>query len=244
VVLGLIAAGVPTPAYANTSGTGIVIPLYTYPTSSTWTTIVQTKNSYPLVPVIAIINPGSGPGTSLDPNYVTGISSLQAAGIIVLGYDYTDYGSRSIASVEADATAYLNWYHVNGIFFDQMANVAGYETYYSTLNTFVKSLGMTVTMGNPGTSIPASYVGTLDIINIYETRGTPSLSTLSSHTFYPTHPKSDFSYIAYGVTRLSTSYELSSTTYVGWLYITDGRSPNPYDMLPSYFSAEVSILNR
>ena len=41
------------PALAATSSTGIVIPLYTYPTDGTWDQIIQAKNAHPSVPVIA-----------------------------------------------------------------------------------------------------------------------------------------------------------------------------------------------
>ena len=77
------------------SNTGIVVPLYTYPTDSSWSSLISVKDSYPSVPIIAIINPDNGPGSSKDSNYVSGIAKLQASGIVVLGYVYTNYGSRS-----------------------------------------------------------------------------------------------------------------------------------------------------
>jgi hypothetical protein len=86
-------------------------------------------------------------------------------------------------------------------------------------------------------------IGTLDGLNIYESRGTPSLSTLAANTFYPTYPKSSFSYIAFAVPKLRTSYEVSSASYVGWLYITNDADSNPYDSLPSYFTTEAAALN-
>jgi hypothetical protein len=189
-----------------------------------------------------VINPNSGPGSSKDPNYVQGIKNLQAAGVVVLGYVWTDYGRISLSNVEQQVSSYKNWYSVNGIFFDGMANVAGGENYYSTLNTYVKSLGMTYTMGNPGTTTLKSYIGTLDSIIIYEDGGTPSLSYLTSATFYPSYSKSNFGFVSYSVPSLDTSFEVSSTKYVQWLYITNAGLPNPYDTLPSYFMAEVGAL--
>jgi len=228
------------PAVAASPGTGVVVPLYTYPTDGTWSTTIQVHNAYPNVPMIVIADPtSSGAGTSIDQNYVTGIKNMQAAGITVIGYVDTIYAGRSLSSVENDATNWWNWYHPNGIFFDEFANFAGSESYYSTLNSFVKSLGMTYTMGNPGTTVPSSYYGILNSLMIYESAGYPSLTTLSSATSGSS--KSGFGYIAYGVS-LNTSFETSSTQYAGWVYITDAGGSNPYNTLPTYFSNEVAAL--
>src|SRR5207249_3956533 len=115
--------------------------------------------------------------------------------------------------------------------------------YYSTLNTYVKSLGMTYTMGNPGTTTLKSYVGTLDSIIIYESAGTPSLSYPASATFYPSYSKSNFGFLAYSVPSLDTSFETSTSTYVQWMYITNDGLSNPWDTLPSYFMNEVAALD-
>src|SRR5438309_4388766 len=127
---------IPRPTFVTTaSSTGIVIPLYAYPTDSTWTTAIQVHNAHPNVPMIVIVDPTtSGSGPSIDQNYVSGIHNLQAAGITVLGYVDTIYAGRAILSAENDATNWLNWYHPNGIFFDEFG---GSAAYYSTLNAFV-----------------------------------------------------------------------------------------------------------
>ena len=150
-----------------TSSTGVIIPLYTYPTDGSFDAVINAKNAHPSVPIIAVINPNDGPGSSSDSNFVTGIQHLQSAGITVLGYAATGYGSKSTSNIESQINSYKNWYHVNGILFDEMANTAGFETYYSNLSAYAKSLGMTITAGNPGTDTLSSYVGTVDILCIY-----------------------------------------------------------------------------
>src|SRR2546427_1165089 len=227
-------------SFAASTNSGIVIPLYTYPTDGSWAATLQAKNAHPNVPIIAGINPGNGPGRASDPNYVQGVKNFQAAGIIVLGYVATGYASHATSDLDAQISSYWNWYRANGIMFDEMANNAGNEGYYSTLNTYVKSVGMTMTMGNPGTSVPSSYIGTLDSLCIFEQGGLPTLSYLSS---YSGHPKSNFAYIGLSVSSLNTSYEVSSSNYVQWIYITDAGGGNPYDVLPSYFMNEVAALD-
>ena len=77
-------------ASAYTKSAGIVVPLYTYPTDNSWTSLVKIRQSFPSVPIVAIINPNNGPGSLLDSNYLSGIHQLQGAGIIVLGYVHTE----------------------------------------------------------------------------------------------------------------------------------------------------------
>ena len=229
------------PAFA-TSSTGVMIPLYTYP-GTTWTQVIAAKTANPSVPIVVTINPSSGPGSSSDSNFVSGIQQLQAAGVTVLGYVYTSYGSRSTSAVESDINAYINWYHVDGIMFDEMSNVDGSQTYYSTLTNYVHSHGMTLSVGNPGTSTLSSYVGTVDVLSISE-GSMPSASTLQANTFNGAYPKSDFEFVAYGVSSLpSQSTITTDSNYVAWIYITNDGGSNPYDTLPSYFATEVAMLN-
>src|SRR5438128_7230136 len=228
-------------SFAATSSSGVVIPLYTYPTDGSWAATLQAKSAHPNVPIIAVINPNNGAGRSDDSNNVHGVKDFQAAGIIVLGYVATGYASQLISSLESQVSSYKNWYSLNGIMFDEMSNVQGNENYYSTLNTYVKSLGMTMTMGNPGTSVPSSYIGILDSLCIFEQSGLPTLSYLSS---YSGHPTSNFAYIALSVSSLNTSYEVSSSNYVQWIYITDAGGGNPYNVLASYFMNEVAALDQ
>src|SRR5438093_9625434 len=227
-------------SFAATTNSGIVIPLYTYPTDGSWSASLQAKNAHPNVPIIAVINPSNGPGGASDLKFVQGVKNFQAAGIIVLGYVATGYASHGMSDLDAQISSYWNWYRVNGIMFDEMSNVPGNENYYFTLNTYVKSLGMTMTMGNPGTSVPSSYIGILDSLCIFEQSGLPTLSYLSS---YSGHPKSNFAYIGLSISSLDSSFEVSSSNYVQWIYITDAGGGNPYNVLPSYFMNEVAALD-
>jgi hypothetical protein len=218
---------------------GVVIPLYVYP-DSTWTTIATTAKANPNVPIIAVINPNSGPGLSYDPTYLASVQNLQSSGVTILGYVATGYATSSYSStsnMESQILQYKTWYHVNGIFFDEMSNTPGYESYYSTLNGYVKSNGMTYTMGNPGTSVPASYIGILDNLCIYESSGYPSLSFIT----YAGYPESNFGLIAYGVSY-SGSFVTSAAPFVGYMYIDDLTGGNPYSALSSLFSQTVATL--
>ena len=222
------------------SSTGVMIALYTYP-DSTWDVVAQAKSAHPSVPVVAIINPNNGPGSSRDANYVSGIQKLHAAGVVVLGYDATGYASNSASSVKSVMDTWKSLYNIDGIFFDEMANWSGPESYYSGLTSYAKSLGYTMTVGNPGTDTLPSYIGTVDNLMIYENPGLPPISALQSwHTSYD---KSNFSMIAFGVNSISTSFLSSASNYVGYIDLTNDVLDNPYDTVPPYFGTLVADLD-
>lgn len=223
-----------------TSQTGVMIALYTYP-GSTWDVVAQAKIAHPSVPIVAIINPNNGPGSSRDANYVSGIQELHAAGIVVIGYDATGYASNSASSVKSVMNTWKNLYNIDGIFFDEMANWSGPESYYSDLTSYAKSLGYTMTVGNPGTDTLPSYIGTVDNLMIYENPGLPPISALQGwHTSYD---KSNFSMIAFGVNSISTSFLSSASNYVGYIDLTNDVLDNPYDTVPPYFGTLVADLD-
>jgi len=223
----------------NTGAAGIVVPLYTYPMDSSWSSLIKIKQSYPSVPIIAIINPNSGAGGSKDSNYVTGVKQLQAAGIVALGYVYTSYGSRSVRSIENEINNYKSWYGVNGIFFDEMSSVGSTLRYYTQLSTFVRSIKLGMTMGNPGTTVSSNLVGVFSNLCIYENPGMPSTSQISGYSSFG----KGFSYIAYGVGSVPSQSTIKGTTsYVSYLYITNLGGSNPYNGLPSYIASEAAML--
>jgi hypothetical protein len=219
--------------------TGIMVPLFSYHGPS-WSQLIKWHQQYPTVPMVAVVNPALGPGPFLDPNFEVGIRSLQNAGIPVLGYIATHYAHLSLQTLEATITNYRNWYHVNGTVLDQMNNTFE-EGYYSAITSFDRSIGMTMTVGNPGTEVPSTYVGVVDMNVIYESPGVPSLSFVGGwHTSYP---KSNWVITAYGVPTLDVNWVLGASQYVGYLYITDGVWPDPYTGgLPSYMNTLMSTL--
>jgi hypothetical protein len=182
-----------------------------------------------------VVNPGDGPGSYQDQNYVAGINDLRAAGITVVGYVYTSYASRSVSAVTADMDQYKAWYSLDGFFLDEMSTVPGYESYYSALTSHAQSIGLPLTVGNPGTSVPASYVGTVSLLVIYENSGAPSMATLSSDSMGMN--RANFAFLSYSTGLPTEAYLSSATDYVGYLYATDASMPAPYATLASYYSS-------
>jgi hypothetical protein len=217
----------------------IIVPLYSYP-GVDWNAIIAAKQANPGVSMVVIINPDNGPGLSQDPNYVTGVNNLRAAGVIVLGYDHTSYAARPLSVVIADVNSYKAWYNLSGIFFDEMSNVPGNENYYSTLNQYAKSVGLPFTVGNPGGTVPASFQGTMDVIVTYENQGVPGTASLASIT--GGLPKNTFAVIAYGVDSFNASAVSNIFDYANYVYVTNDTLPNPYGAVTGDFSKLVSLV--
>src|SRR5581483_10347642 len=128
-------------AGTNTAAAGIMVPLYTYP-GGTWDRVANTKIAHPGLPIVAIVNPASGPGSSKDSNYATGIANLKSAGVVVIGYVSTAYTGRSLTAVEGDIDRWHSWYpNLDGIFFDEQTNWAGKESYYKQASDYANSKG-------------------------------------------------------------------------------------------------------
>jgi hypothetical protein len=224
------------------SALGLIVPLYAYPTDPSWSGLIHAKESYPNVPVIAVIAPSpNGPGGSYDSNFASGIARLQDAGITVLGYLNTQYAGQSLSTVKEWTSEYSNWYNVDGIFFDCMANWDGDQNYYSNAAAYAESLGLSFNVGNPGTSTLQSYVGIDNLLVIYENPGTPSVSTIRSAAMGDS--SSNFALQAYATNLPSESYLSSVSQYVSWVYFTDAGGSDPYQTLPSYINTLMSRLS-
>ncbi|MEW5840794.1 MAG: spherulation-specific family 4 protein [Thermoproteota archaeon] len=227
--------------------TGMYVALYSYPGGDSWAQwqrVIDAKNAHPSVPFVVAINPSSGPGShNPDSNYEAGIKAMRQAGVIVLGYTYDGYGARPAQDIRADAEKYARWYGLDGLFIDEFTNRPGFEGRYRDITAHAKSIGMKMTMGNPGTDVPASYVGTVDVLNITEGRGYMPVSWLNG--WHQDYDKRNFSYIRYDVGWLDTSFVSQSSNSVGLMYIHTGNDSNGrWFSLPPYLESAVAALDR
>jgi hypothetical protein len=234
--------------------TGVLVSLYMYPGSTGsahWQKVIDEKKEHPSVPIVAIFNPSNGPGSSKNSNIAYWVDRLQDAGVIAVGYVYDNYGSRSLSGLKADADKYKNWYGADGLFIDEFTNKAGYESHYRSVTTYAKSLVMKMTIGNPGTDVPKSYIGTVDVINITEGSGYMPISWLqycvlcTSSGWHDDYDKRNFAFVRYGISWLDKSFVVNSSKWVGLMYITSGTtSDGRWFYLPSNYGDLVATLDR
>jgi hypothetical protein len=247
LVAGLLAATLATLA-AGAAPLGIMVPAYFYPGSGggLWNAL---NTAAPRVPLVAIMNPGSGPGTSQDSNYVQALARLHQAGGKVTGYVHTSYAARPLADAESDVDLYLSFYAVDGFFIDEMTSDSdtNHLNYYAALYQYIKAKGPNYSVtGNPGTSTPEDYLTkpTADTLMTFEDNGT-NYPGFTPPSWVTNHPASQFVHLPYAVTTaaiMSNFVGLAVSRNAGWVYITDDTLPNPYDTLPAYWTNEVSLV--
>jgi hypothetical protein len=122
-----------------------------------------------------------------------------------------------------------------------MAATVGLESYYAGLTAYAKSHGFDFTIGNPGSDSRASYVGTVDVMLIYESDGLPTATRLAG--WHATYDKKNFGIIPYAVS-MDTAFVQAAKQAVGYIYLQNDTLPNPWDTVPSYFGALVAELGR
>ena len=240
--------------------TGVLVSLYMYPGSAGsvhWQKVIDKKYEHPSVPIVAIFNPSSGPGSSKDNNIASWVGKLQNAGIIAIGYvpdgyaDTKNPGARSMAYMMDAIKKYHDWYGADGIFFDEFSNRAGYEGRYNELTSYAKSFGMKITVGNPGASVPSSYIGTVDVINVTEGKGYMPISWLrdcstcsEGNGWQYQYDKRNFSLLRYDISSLDKSFISEASQWVGLIYVTDGNDSNKrWFHVPPYFGELVATLD-
>jgi hypothetical protein len=231
----------------------VYIPLYIHPSGSNlefYHTIANAKLAHASVPVVAAINPAGGPGSGIDPYFTGGIAELRNAGVVVIGYTPTTYGARDINAIKADINKYVAWYSVDGIMLDEFPNVVGYESKYANITAYAKSLGLQIIIGNAGTDVPQSYIGTVDVIGITEGDGYMPMTWLqycilcSMDGWHYNYDKNNFRFSRYAIDYLDGESVKNASKWVGLFYLTNGVSPTRWSTLPPYFDNLIAFLDK
>lgn len=254
---GTISVTAPLSGMTNAvQASGIIIPLYIYPaniwTNTAYNEIVTLAKTYKRVPVICIINPSNGPGdpsVGVDGNYTVAINILHGAGIKVIGYVHSSYTGIPLSTVEQVVATWQKMYPaIDGIFCDEStyANDPASLLYYQNLNAYIKSLGFSYTILNPGAPFAGQYQSSdcADIIIGWESSVIPTLTQMQEDWMggaveYSVYKRGC---LLYGQSTLDTSLLQRLAMYYGWVYITSDVLPNPWDTLPSYLSTLFSTM--
>jgi hypothetical protein len=226
---------------------GIMVPAYFYPRADGDWNALDAAAAH--VPLIAIMNPNSGPGKAADKTYVHALSKLHRAGGKIIGYVHTSYGARPLADVEKEVDQYLAFYHLDGFFIDEMTNDedTNHLDYYAALYRYIKAKGANYTVtGNPGCNTREVYLTrpTDDSFMIFEDNSTnyPGFAPSDWVTKYSAQKFVHLPYNVTTATTMSNYVGLAVSRNAGWICITDNTLPNPYKALPSYWTNEVSLV--
>jgi len=213
--------------------------------------------------VVADPQPGAGPGAGPVQAWSTVFANCYDYGrASVLGYVYTDYGRRSIASIEQDIN---NWYafyphEIAGIFFDEVADTqpgttASNKAFYQTLASYVhqhegNNDEVVFNFGaNPssGWMLAGSNVKNADIVVTFEgSYNDPGLNPYTSWTqasWESAYPARDFAAMIYDASNATYATPDAyvnacgsfNSQHLGYVYVG-----TLYDTLAPFWSSFVN----
>jgi len=230
----------------------VLIPLYSYPNwydsdSYIWDDVASAASR---VSITAIINPENGPfGCPPNSDYQYGLADLRAGGVEILGYVYTNYAARDLAAVKADVDLYDQCFNIDGIFFDEASSNDSALPYYTDLYTYVKSKpNLDKVFLNPGTHTDEGYISTPagDTAVIFESQSTDwtSYNPDAYVSSYPPHRTAMLAYDTPDADTACAQINLARQRGVGYVYLTDDDLTNPWDSLPTFWTAEIECIER
>ncbi len=268
VAFGVLAGLTPAVAGADEIAQQIADPSYFNPTADpgTWNQLIGSQAGTVRLAVANVLN---GPDYAVASDWASVIQRAHAAGIDVLGYVDTGFfgttdparttrlGSTAaadwLAQEEQDVDAWYRLYgpDIDGIFFDDAQNNCTWASLYADVYAYVKKHHPgALVVENPGTAVPQCFEDTADVIVTFEgsyADYTASSPTTDPNAYVPlTWTSADphkFWHIIYGAStqaEMESAVALSKSRGAGYVYVTDGELPNPYDTLPpaAYWSDE------
>jgi len=228
----------------------ILFPLYSYPnwyspSSYIWDDIAAANAT---VPITAIIDPANGPGGS-GPNsdYLHGMADLAAGGVKMIGYVSTSYGTRPLSSIESDIDLWASSFPgVTGIFLDEESNDPSKLSFYQAIHDYILTKSsLTTIVANPGTNTPESYISapTANTTVLFENGS--GWGGYATDSYVANYPRPDFAAVFYNLSttaQMQAAVDLAQQRNFGYVFATDATGANPYDTLPSYWTAETSYV--
>ena len=201
------------------------------------------------MPIVAIVNPASGPGDHVDPYIAKVITRARRSNAKVVAYIGTQYTRKSLAVVKREVDTYLRFYpDIQGIHFDEQSSHANDVDYYAELYRYVRQrIPDAIVLNNPGTTCAPEYVArpAADVVCLFERDR--AFEEFRPPAWAARFPAARFCVQAYHVeteAHMKQALRRAVQLHVGYVYITDDQGPNPYDRLPSYWDAEVEAVRQ
>jgi hypothetical protein len=228
----------------------LLVPAYAHPTVAPdlWRRVIAAA---PLLRAV-IVNPASGPGTEVDPSYLSVVERLHAAQVQLVSYVDTDYGRRPLRLIEADLAAYRDFYGIRDVFFDQVTAGEDALGHYTDTVSRARDAGARFVVLNPG--VPP-HPGYLDLANVvvsfegswqdYRSTGWSMLQRLvvhrpgAQHFGAPAAVPGRLCHLVYDLPRGPGAAEAfgellrrAATAGVETVFASDGSGDNPWTTFP------------
>ncbi len=143
----------------------IVVPAYFYPSGDGlgyWQKLRESASDD--TPIIAIVNPDSGPGKAVEANYRKLIDQNAGSKLQLVGYVTFSYGKRPLSAIKADIDSWLYFYpEIKGIFFDEQPSQADWAAPALDCFAYARSkIKDAVLIANPGVPCAREYLAGAD----------------------------------------------------------------------------------
>jgi hypothetical protein len=222
----------------------LLVPAYFYPAGEgldTWKILIQSAAK---APIVAIVNPGSGPGKRVDKNYSDLFQLSKNSRVTLIGYVTLSYAKRPLSAVRADVDKWLQFYpEVRGIFFDEQPSDAEHADFARDCFAYARAkINKAVIVSNPGVVCAPEYLmgSSTSTVCVFEHhRGFENYrlpewaDAMKPHRFAVLH---------YG---LATADDMRRTLQAaiqqraGYIFLTDQKAPMPWGALPAYWQEEL-----
>ncbi len=227
----------------------LLVPAYFYPGGPSlehWNRLIDVAHR---VPIVAVVNPSSGPGTEANPDYAAVIRRAEEAGVVVAGYVNTQYGQRPLPEIEEDVDRWSRFYpDLGGIFFDAQASGAEEADAYAGLHAMVADkIDQALVITNPGTVCVEDYFAksATNIAVLFE--NLEGFRGFQLPSWAGRYDAGNFAALPYDVETAEEMRECLRQAVlkgVGCIYVSDAIQPNPWDRLPAYWDEEVEAIQR
>jgi hypothetical protein len=218
----------------------VAVPAYFHPAVSAADWAVLAKPGQPVRAIV--LNIADGPGTAPDVQLLAAAEGAAAAGISVLGYVDTAYGTRPREDVLADLERYRRWYPVVGFFFDQAATSPALLPWYEAVTVPARRRGEVVVL-NHGVYPDSRYAEVADALVTFEGPWAAYAALAAPRWVWQWAPER-FWHLVYDTPAplLDAALRRAAGCNAGTVYITDGNGANPWDGLPSYFGDQLAAV--
>lgn len=210
----------------------LIVPAYFHPAThpDEWLWLAERAAQVEMI----VLNLADGPGQRSDAALVPVLDRLRSAGVAVGGYIDTNYGRRLVRDAMADLGRYLDWYQVDGVFFDRAAATAEHLGHYADLARQARSRGARVVALNHGAHPVEPYAEHADLLGTFEGPWSAYLE-LAVPRWVRSRPPGRFFHLLHSVPArfFGDAYWLAARRNAGCAYITDRGGVNPWDGLPA-----------
>ncbi|QDV38227.1 spherulation-specific family 4 protein [Tautonia plasticadhaerens] len=226
----------------------ILVPAYFFPAASGLDDWKRLLTSARRVPIVAVVNPASGPGELPNRDYADIVRGGTAtAGLTMIGYVNTAFATRPRPEIEADIDRWVRFYpEIQGIFLDAQSSEGQNEDFYADLSDYVRrSIDGAIVVTNPGTACAEGYFesGAADIAIVFENSHGFDEFELPLWRFR--YPPGRFAAVPYAVKTaeaMEDAIRQAGEKGIGYLFVTDGVMPNPWRSLPPYWAELVDAV--